>query len=301
MLQARIGAQRAEEGFLPGVLGGLARKQPAEVPRSPRGAPRRNVRMADARRPSSSVTGQRPGGELPKATAVVGHVEWVRFASVERVPKPGEIIQAREHWLEPAGGGAVAAVELLRLAGNCDFFVAVGNDETGPRGCPEALGRHVHAVTRAVTSPAARVHVPRATTASGRSRSSARSSTHTAATRCRGASWRRSTLSTSAQVTVMRCGPHGRLACSSPARELPTRRRRCRAGRARPQSTDPEETYEPGQIEPAPKLVVTTRGREGGSYRAGDREGLVRSGRLPAWSRTPTEQATPSPPVWRSR
>ena len=83
-------------------------------------------------------------------TAVVGHVEWIRFATVERLPKPGEIIHAHESWLEPAGGGAVAAAELLRLAGNCDFFVAVGNDETGraAREALEALGLRVHAAVR---------------------------------------------------------------------------------------------------------------------------------------------------------
>ncbi len=84
-------------------------------------------------------------------TAVVGHVEWIRFAAVERLPKPGEIIHALESWLEPAGGGAVAAAELLRLAGNCDFFVAVGNDETGreAREGLEEVGLRVHAAVRA--------------------------------------------------------------------------------------------------------------------------------------------------------
>jgi hypothetical protein len=28
--------------------------------------------------------------------AVVGHVEWVQFARVERVPEPGEIVSAVE-------------------------------------------------------------------------------------------------------------------------------------------------------------------------------------------------------------
>ena len=37
--------------------------------------------------------------------AVVGHVEWVEFAKVERVPEPGEIVQASDWWAEAAGGG----------------------------------------------------------------------------------------------------------------------------------------------------------------------------------------------------
>jgi ribokinase len=38
-----------------------------------------------------------------------------------------------QDWSEPAGGGAVAAAQLLRLAGACDFFTALGDDEHGHR------------------------------------------------------------------------------------------------------------------------------------------------------------------------
>jgi ribokinase len=63
--------------------------------------------------------------------AVVGHVEWVEFARVERVPAAGEIVEARESWQQVAGGGAVAAVQLARLAGECLFLTALGDDELG--------------------------------------------------------------------------------------------------------------------------------------------------------------------------
>jgi hypothetical protein len=33
--------------------------------------------------------------------AVVGHVEWVRFATVAHVPRAGEIVHARETFCEP--------------------------------------------------------------------------------------------------------------------------------------------------------------------------------------------------------
>ena len=49
--------------------------------------------------------------------AVVGHVEWVQFARVEHVPLAGEVVHASDPFEEPAGGGAVAAVQLARLAG----------------------------------------------------------------------------------------------------------------------------------------------------------------------------------------
>ncbi len=34
--------------------------------------------------------------------AVAGHVEWIEFARVERVPAPGQIVHALEAWEEPA-------------------------------------------------------------------------------------------------------------------------------------------------------------------------------------------------------
>jgi ribokinase len=73
---------------------------------------------------------------------VVGHVEWVESVRVERVPAPGEIAHASEDWAEPAGGGAVAAVQLARLAGSCEFFTALGDDELGRRSVErlQALG-----------------------------------------------------------------------------------------------------------------------------------------------------------------
>src|SRR2546423_15535723 len=66
-------------------------------------------------------------------TAVIGHVEWVEFAEVERVPRPGEIVTARKEFFEAAGGGSVAAVQLVRLGGDCTFYTALGDDEIGER------------------------------------------------------------------------------------------------------------------------------------------------------------------------
>src|SRR5204862_6121520 len=63
----------------------------------------------------------------------VGHVEWVEFARVEHVPKPGEIVHASETWEEAAGGGAVAAVQLARLGAETTLFTVLGNDQLGRR------------------------------------------------------------------------------------------------------------------------------------------------------------------------
>ncbi|MQA99897.1 MAG: ribokinase [Actinobacteria bacterium] len=65
--------------------------------------------------------------------AVVGHVEWVEFLRVDHVPTAGEIVEATESWQEPAGGGAAAAVQLLKLCGDAVFYTALGDDELGHR------------------------------------------------------------------------------------------------------------------------------------------------------------------------
>jgi ribokinase len=65
--------------------------------------------------------------------AVVGHVEWVEFAVVERLPTAGEIVHADEAFEEPGGGGAVAAVQLAKLAGEATLYTALGDDELGHR------------------------------------------------------------------------------------------------------------------------------------------------------------------------
>jgi ribokinase len=65
--------------------------------------------------------------------AVVGHVEWVRFARVAHVPRAGEVVHARNPFEEPAGGGAVAAVQLARLAGAAVLLTSLGEDDHGRR------------------------------------------------------------------------------------------------------------------------------------------------------------------------
>src|SRR5438445_3293458 len=82
--------------------------------------------------------------------AVVGHVEWIEFARVEKVPLAGEIIHALEAWEEPGGGGSVAAVQLAKLAGHATFFTSLGEDSLGHRAARElgALGVQVEAVFR---------------------------------------------------------------------------------------------------------------------------------------------------------
>ncbi len=62
---------------------------------------------------------------------MIGHVEWVEFARVPHVPEPDEIVHAEAVWSEPAGGGAVVASQLAKLAGGCDLFTVLGRDALG--------------------------------------------------------------------------------------------------------------------------------------------------------------------------
>src|SRR3989440_12299090 len=96
--------------------------------------------------------------------AVVGHVEWVEFARVEHAPAPGEIVHALEMWEEPAGGGAVAAVQLANLAGSCLLFTSLADDDLGRRSREEleARGVTVHAGHAAGTQRRALTHVDEA-------------------------------------------------------------------------------------------------------------------------------------------
>ena len=64
---------------------------------------------------------------------VVGHVEWVEFARVDEVPRPGDIVHALGTFETAAGGGAVAAVQLAKLAGAAVLFTSFGDDELGRR------------------------------------------------------------------------------------------------------------------------------------------------------------------------
>ncbi len=213
--------------------------------------------------------------------AVVGHVEWVRFAQVERVPSPGEIIRARESWLEPAGGGAVAAVRLRELAGRCDFLTAIGNDEPGPLAVDRlrALGLTVHAGTRDEPHRQAFTFLSddgeRTITLLGPKLVPYRSDP---------LPW--DDLSeidavyfTGGDPDALRAARQARVLVAT-ARELPTLQEAGVELDALVHSgTDLAERYEPGQLEPAPKLVVTTMGREGGRVRRRRARGNLCGGR----------------------
>jgi ribokinase len=63
--------------------------------------------------------------------AVIGHVEWVDFVSVPRLPVNGEVLHAQDASARAGGGGAVAATVLAELGAEVDFYCALGPDAEG--------------------------------------------------------------------------------------------------------------------------------------------------------------------------
>jgi len=90
--------------------------------------------------------------KLPRlCLAVVGHIEWVEFLAVDRWPQPGCISHAQQRLEEPAGAGAVIAVQLAQLLDRpVHFFTALGRDSVG-EACVQRLqerGVQVHVAWR---------------------------------------------------------------------------------------------------------------------------------------------------------
>jgi ribokinase len=215
--------------------------------------------------------------------AVVGHVEVVEFARVDHVPRTGEIVQARETWTEPAGGGAVAALELLSLAGGVMFFTAFGDDGLGHRAEQElrAAGIRIECVYRDEPQRRGFTHVDddgeRTITVIGRKLVPHGDDP---------LPWEEF----DGVAAVYFCGGDPEAlrearrakALVATARELATLKQAAVELDALVQSgTDESERYRPGELDPPPRLVVTTEGRRGGSYREGDRTGTWEAAALP--------------------
>jgi ribokinase len=82
--------------------------------------------------------------------AVVGHVEWVDFIPVARLPQPGEVVHASGAFARAAGGGSVVAAVLADLGAEVDFFCALGRDPLGEAASAQLTQRgiSVHAAWR---------------------------------------------------------------------------------------------------------------------------------------------------------
>jgi ribokinase len=199
--------------------------------------------------------------------AVVGHVEWVTFARVPDMPKPGDIVHASETWEVPGGGGAAAAVQLAKLTGDCLFITALGDDELGHRAAAELKGLGVTIAVAWRDGPTRRAftHVDatgeRTITVLGE---------RMAPLATEGLPW--GELS-EVDALYFTAGDSGALRAARGARVLVATTRTGEALSAGVHldalvgsALDPSETYRRGDIEPEPALVVRTEGAAGGSY-----------------------------------
>jgi ribokinase len=219
--------------------------------------------------------------------AVVGHVEWIQFAVVPHLPVAGEIVHAEEAFEEPAGGGAVAAVQLAKLAGDATLYTALGDDELGHRADRRLmeLGVRVRTVYRPVPQRRGFVHLDsageRTITVLG-SRLGPRAEDPLP--------WHELAETDAVYFTA---GDAGAVRAARAAGTLVATARGLDALReARVEldalvssSKDAGERYERGDLELPPRLVIRTAGSAGGAFEAAD-------GRRGAWDATPP----PGPP-----
>ena len=206
--------------------------------------------------------------------AVVGHVEWVEFARVEHAPAPGEIVHALETWEEPAGGGAVAAVQLANLAGSCLLFTSLAGDELGRRARDEleSRGVTVHAGHARGTQRRALTHIDEG----GERTITVLGDKLLPSGEDGSLPWERlsrcaAVYFVSGDVAALRAARSCDILVAT-ARELATLRR------AGVQGEDAAERFESGELDPEPPIVVTTAGALGGWIRPG---GPFRAAPLP--------------------
>lgn len=206
----------------------------------------------------------------PRArVGVVGHVEWVQFACVARVPRPGEIVHASRAFAEPAGGGAVAAVQLRKLAGAARMLTALGDDEQAQEADARLREHHgvdLFAATR--PSPQRRCFT----------------FLDDAAERTivvlgerivplledslpwDGLSALDGIYLTAGDAAAVRAARAARVLVATPRAMAGLEPSSVQLDVLVGSATDPGEVYEPGMLDPEPRVVVRTRGEQGGSW-----------------------------------
>jgi ribokinase len=198
--------------------------------------------------------------------AVVGHVEWVQFVRVEHVPAPGEIVTALEAWEEAAGGGAVAAVQLRRLAGSCTFFTVLGDDELGQRAHKQLTDQGVRVECEFVDRPTRRGFTyvdeggERTITVIGEKLhpSTSHHLPWMELVRCDGVYY------TAGDVSALEAARRARVLVATSRELAMLRRADVELDALVGSGEDLAERFQPGDLEPPPKLVVSTAGALGG-------------------------------------
>jgi ribokinase len=199
--------------------------------------------------------------------AVVGHVEYVEFLRVDRVPAVGDIVYGDSIGAVPAGGGGVAAVALARWTGGCTLYTALGDDELGHRTAAELAARGV--TVRAAFRRAQRRAVTLVDAA--RERTIVVIGERLVPEAADALPWHELADASAVYVTG---GDTGAVALArrarvvvATARVLPLLQQARVALDALVGSADDlGERYDTGQLVPEPRLVVRTDGARGGSY-----------------------------------
>lgn len=202
---------------------------------------------------------------------VVGHVEWIEFVAVARVPRPGEIVTARESWGEAGGGGGVAAARLAGLAGEATLFTALGDDAYGRASAAqlESLGARCAVAWRETEQRRGFCYVD-----DEGERTITLLSDKLRPRRGEPLPWDElagfdAVYFTGGDADALRAARAARVLVAT-SRELATLREAGVELDALVGSAgDPDERYEPGDLDPPPRLVFTTEGRLGGRIEPG--------------------------------
>ena len=214
--------------------------------------------------------------------AVVGHVEWIEFGRFDHVPAPGEIIDATDWFSEAAGSAAVVAVQLAALSGgNVDFFTALGDDERGRRAHARLteLGVRVHAATRDAMQRWGFVHLTPG------ERTISILGERLVAHGDDDLPWDRldeaeAVFVSGGDAQAMRHARRARILVATPraAEHLKGIRIDALVGSGK----DRLEQLDPDALDPPPALIITTAGKEGGTWQAGEqRHGTFKAAELP--------------------
>ena len=225
----------------------------------------------------------------PPRVGVVGHVEWIQFAVLPRVPAQGEIVHARAAFEVAAGGGAVAAAHLAALAGDATFLTAVGDDEHGSRSCAELVARGVtlHAAIR----PEARTRRGLTYLDDDHERTITLLDPRLVPRAADQLPWDvlaglDAVYFTGGDAEALHAARAARVLVATPRALDVISASRVQLDVLVSSASDPGEQVAAGALDPAPRLIVHTRGADGGSWTAAD-------GMTGTWAASPL----PGPPV----
>ncbi len=225
----------------------------------------------------------------PPRVGVVGHVEWIQFAVVPALPDPGEILHASEAFELAAGGGAVAAVQLAKLAGSAAFFTAVGDDDHGARARDELQDRGLE--LDAAVRPGARTRRGFTYLDAEHERTITLLDPRMVPHGDDPLAWERiasldAVYFTGGDPAALRAARTARVLVATPRALDVIAQTGVQLDVLVSSATDPGEQVDAWALDPAPRLVVHTRGAHGGAW-------STRDGEAGEWASEPL----PGPPV----